>query len=265
MTDLAIETDGLTKQFDDELAVEDLTLQVPEGSIYGFLGPNGAGKTTTMRLLTSLTAPTSGTATVADVPVADRPALAPKIGYLPTDPPVFEELTGREQLHHVARLHGLDDETRTERVRDHLERFDLQSAADRRVASYSTGMRKKLGLIGAVLHDPDVVLFDEPTSGLDPRAARTVRDTVAEMTTRDVTVFLSTHILDVVEELADSVGVIDDGVLVAEGSPEELKARKEDGAHGDLEDVFLQVTGDADERTARSDREVATAGSEDVR
>jgi len=246
MTGAAIRADGLTKQYGDELAVDDLSLSIPHGSVYGFLGPNGAGKTTTMRLLTSLTDPTAGSAEVAGVSIADRAELAPRIGYLPADPPVFDELTGWEQLRHVARLHGLDDGDADARIESLLERFDLLGDADRRIESYSTGMTKKVGVVAAMLHDPDVLFLDEPTSGLDPRAARTVRDTVADLAAGDATVLLSSHVLPVVDELADTVGVIDDGVLVAEGDPDDLKAAAREGGAGDLETVFMEVTADAD-------------------
>jgi ABC-2 type transport system ATP-binding protein len=246
MTDPAISADGLTKHYGDEVAVDDLDLDVPAGSVYGFLGPNGAGKTTTMRLLTGLTEPTAGSAEVVGVPVSDRPALTSRIGYLPAEPPVFDELTGWEQLRHVARLHGFDDGEADDRIKTLLERFDLLADADRRIESYSTGMTKKVGVVAAMLHDPDVLFLDEPTSGLDPRAARTVRDTVAELAAGDATVLLSSHVLPVVDELADTVGVIDDGVLVAEGAPEDLKATARQGEAADLETVFMEVTADAD-------------------
>ncbi len=238
----AIVADGLTKCYDGEIAVSDLSLSVPEGAIYGFLGPNGAGKTTTMRMLTTLTEPTAGTATVSGVPITDRPELTANIGYLPANPPVFGELTGWEQLRHVARLHEIDTDVADERIERFLNRFDLLEDANRPIAEYSTGMKKKVGLIGTVLHEPEIVLLDEPTSGLDPRAARTVKETIAELATRKMTVFLSSHILPVVDDLADLVGVIDDGELVAEGRPEELKAAVSEGTSADLETAFLEIT-----------------------
>ncbi len=242
MTNAAIVADGLTKRYGEEVAVSDLSLSIPSGTVYGFLGPNGAGKTTTMRMLTTLTKPTAGTATVSGASLTDRAGITERIGFLPADPPVFDELTGREHLRYVARLHELPEAEATDRIERLLDRFDLAADADRRVSSYSTGMRKKVGVIGTILHDPDVVLLDEPTSGLDPRAARTMRDTLAELAERDMTVFLSTHILPVVDELADEVGVIDDGELVAEGSPSALKQRAESTNEVDLETAFLDLT-----------------------
>lgn len=239
----AIETDGLTKRYGGVTAVSGLELSIGRGEVYGFLGPNGAGKTTTMRLLTTLTEPTAGSGTVAGVPITNRAALTERIGYLPADPPVFDELTGREYLRYIARLRELDGEAATARIEQYLERFDLL-ADDRRIEGYSTGMQKKLGVIGAVLHDPDVLFLDEPTSGLDPRAARTMRETIAELAEQEMTVFLSTHVLPVADELADTIGVIHDGELVAEGPPAELTARSADAT--DLESVFLELTRETD-------------------
>ncbi|MBV0903644.1 ABC transporter ATP-binding protein [Haloarcula salina] len=233
----AIETDGLTKRYGDTSAIVDLDLTVPRGSVFGFLGPNGAGKTSTIRILTTLTNPTSGTARVAGEPVSDRAAVVDKIGFLPEEPPLYDELTGREQLEYIAGLRGHED---WERVESLLDRFDLSADADRRVETYSKGMKQKLGLVQALLHEPEVLILDEPTSGLDPRAARTVRDTISEVAAAETTVFLSTHILPVVEELADTVGVLYGGDLVAEGTPAELT--DEIAAGGTLEDVFLDVT-----------------------
>jgi len=238
----AIETEDLSKSYGSTTAVRGLDLSVPRGEVYGFLGPNGAGKTTTIRMLTTLTSPSGGEAYIAGEPVTDRSAVVDELGFLPETPPVYGELTGREQLEYVAGLREFDDWDRIERL---LERFDLADDADRRVDTYSKGMKQKLGLVQALLHRPTVVFLDEPTSGLDPRAARTVRDVIAEVAAEDTTVFLSTHILPVVEELADTVGVLYDGRLVAEGSPAELTDGVEAGST--LEDVFLEVTEESPE------------------
>jgi ABC-2 type transport system ATP-binding protein len=241
-SDPAIETAALRKEYDDEVAVEDLTMTIGRGTIYGFLGPNGAGKTTTMRMLTTLTRPTSGSAQVAGHPISDRDAVTPHIGYLPEEPPLYDELTGREQLEYFAGLRDLPPASASERIDALLDRFGLREDADKRIDAYSKGMRQKVGVIQAMLHEPDVVFLDEPTSGLDPRAARTMRDTIAELADREMTVFLSTHILPVVDELADVVGVLHDGRLVAEGTPDGLKRRAETGEQRSLEDAFLEVT-----------------------
>jgi ABC-2 type transport system ATP-binding protein len=239
--DPAILADGLSKRYEDVVAVDGLDLSIDRGTVYGFLGPNGAGKTTTMRMLTTLTTPTAGTARVAGADVSDRNGVAENVGYLPEEPPIYDELTGREQLEYAAGLRNVPEERASDRIDSLLDRFDLADAADRRIDGYSKGMRQKTGVIQSVLHDPAVVFLDEPTSGLDPRAARTMRETIADLADREMTVFLSTHLLPVAEELADRVGVLSEGRLVAEGAPEELKRRAE-GGEGSLEEAFLSVT-----------------------
>ena len=239
----AIETSALTKQYGSTTAVDQLDLSVPEGTVYGFLGPNGAGKTTTMRMLTGLTMPTSGSATVADVPVTNRDALRPHIGYLPEEPPLYEQATAYEQLEYVAGLRDLPEQQTTERIDELLGRLDLSpDDAATRIADYSKGMRQKVAYIQAILHDPDVAFLDEPTSGLDPRAARTIRELIGELTDQGTTVFLSTHILPVVEAVADTVGILYDGQLVAEDAPSQLTQRAETGETRTLEEAFLEIT-----------------------
>ena len=239
----AIETAALTKRYGSTTAVDRLDLAVPDGTVYGFLGPNGAGKTTTMRMLTGLTKPTSGTATVAGASITDRDALRPHIGYLPEEPPLYEQATAYEQLEYVAGLRDLPEQQTQNRVDELLDRLDLPPGdAATRIADYSKGMRQKVAYVQAILHDPDVVFLDEPTSGLDPRAARTIRELVSELADEGTTVFLSTHILPVVEAVADTVGILYDGRLVAEDSPDRLTQRAETGDTRTLEEAFLEIT-----------------------
>ena len=243
----AIDTTELTKRYDETLAVDGLDLSIPDGVVYGFLGPNGAGKTTTMRMLTGLTRPTSGTGTVADAAITDRDSLRSHIGYLPEEPPLYEHATAYEQLDYVAGLRDLPGERTRERIDTLLDDLDLTADASTRIAEYSKGMRQKVAYIQTVLHDPDVVFLDEPTSGLDPRAARTIREMIADLADAGTTVFLSTHILPVVEEVADTVGILYEGRLVAEDAPDTLIQRAETEEPGTetqtLEDVFLELTG----------------------
>ena len=246
----AIETDDLTKRYGATTAVADLDLTVQAGVVYGFLGPNGAGKTTTMRMLTGLVEPSEGAATVAGVPSGDRRRLVDRIGLLPEEPPLYEELTGREQLAFAADLRDIPFERVEERALGLCERLDLREDLDRRVDGYSKGMRQKTAFVQAVQHDPNVVFLDEPTSGLDPRAAKTLRELIVDLAADDTTVFLSTHILPVVEEIADRVGVLHDGRLVAEGAPGELIGSVESEGDADLEDAFLALTGDTSEAYA---------------
>jgi len=235
-----IEATGLTKRYGDVAAVDALDLSIPDGEIYGFLGPNGAGKTTTMRLLTGLTRPSDGSATVAGVDVRERDRLGAHIGYAPDTPPLYEKLTAREQLSAMADVRGLDPAVERERIPELFERFDLD-AVDDRIETYSTGMKQKTSIVQAVVHDPDVVFLDEPTSGLDPAAARTTKAVLSELRAGGTTVFLSTHILPVIDELADTVGLLYDGELLAEDDPEALKASRDSET---LEEAFLALTTD---------------------
>ncbi len=239
-----IATDELTKEYLETTAVDQLSLEIESGTIYGFLGPNGAGKTTTIKMLTGLIRPTSGSGCVGGASITDREALINHIGYLPESPPIHEELTAREQLEYHGGLRGMDPEEIEERIDSLLERLDLAEDADSRIVTYSKGMRQKTGLIQAIMHEPDVVFLDEPTSGLDPRAARTVRAVITELAEAGTTVFLSTHLLPVIERLATEVGILYEGELVEEGPPEALVERMESGEDSTLEDVFLNVTTD---------------------
>ncbi|WP_459192591.1 ABC transporter ATP-binding protein [Halosimplex sp. J119] len=238
----AIETDGLTKRYGSVAAVEGLDLTVEAGTIYGFLGPNGAGKTTTMRMLTGLTRPTEGSATVAGIDVRERDRLGERIGYVPDTPPLYEKLTAREQLSAIADVRGLDPDATREHVSALFDRFGLD-AADDRIETYSKGMKQKTSVVQAIVHEPDVVFLDEPTSGLDPNAARTLKSVLAELRDAGTAVFLSTHALPVVDELADVVGLLYDGELLAEDDPDRLKSDL-DGET--LEDAFVELTTDSD-------------------
>jgi ABC-2 type transport system ATP-binding protein len=235
----AIESSGLTKEYGDTTAVDGLDLSISEGTVYGLLGPNGSGKTTTMRMLTTLTKPTSGEAYIMGDSIEDREAVIEHVGYLSEESPLYDELTAREQLEYIADLRDVPEETARQRIDEYLSRFGLSEEADDRISTYSKGMRRKTSITQTVLHDPDVVFFDEPTSGLDPRAARTVRELIKELSDKDMTILVSTHILPAVEDVADTVGVLYNGVLVAEGETDELKGSAESGS---LEDVFLEVT-----------------------
>jgi ABC-2 type transport system ATP-binding protein len=251
----ALVASGLTKRYGDTTAIESLDLDVDRGVVYGFLGPNGAGKTTTMRILTGLIDPTEGEARVAGTPSSNRRELVDRIGLLPEEPPLYDELTGREQLQFAADLRDRRWEDVSERALGYCDALDLTEDLDRRIEGYSTGMRQKTAFVQATQHDPDVVFLDEPTSGLDPRAAKTLRELVVDLAAEDTTVFLSTHILPVVEEIADVVGVLHGGRIVAEGPPSNLIADAERGTESegttaaadadgdtDLEDAFLALT-----------------------
>lgn len=238
--DYAVETDRLVKRFGNTTAVNGINIRVQRGEVYGFLGPNGAGKTTTMRMLTGLTRPTGGSARVAGVSIDNRSKLVWKVGYAPDTPPLYEELTGWEQIRLAADIYGVDDdETATER---YLARFDMLGDAHSRISGYSKGMRQKINVIQSVIHSPEVLFLDEPTGGLDPRAANEMEELLCELSEAGTTVFLSTHILEVVERAADRVGLLHDGELLTQEPPDELVADVGESNDGSLNEVFLKLT-----------------------
>jgi ABC-2 type transport system ATP-binding protein len=221
----AIVVEGLERAFDEVKAVQGVELEVGEGEIYGFLGPNGAGKTTTVRMLTTLLLPTGGRATVAghDV-VGEARAVRASIGVALQEAALDPLMTGRELIRLQATLQGLPTAEGRRRADDLLERVDLVAAADRRVGSYSGGMKRRLDLAAALVHEPRVLFLDEPTTGLDPVSRKTIWEEVRALNDEGTTVFLTTQYLEEADQLADNVGIIDGGRIVAEGTPESLKA-----------------------------------------
>jgi len=239
-----IETEALTKSLGPKVAVNALSLRVEAGEVMGFLGPNGSGKTTTIRLLMGLLRPTSGRATILGRDChADAVALKRDVGYLPDEPFLYPYLSGREILELVAGLHGLAVPEARRRAGALVEQFDLGAAAGAYTVTYSLGMKKRLALAMALIHDPRVLIMDEPTNGLDPKGAREMRATISGLAARGCTIFLSTHLLDAAEKLCHRVAIIRDGSLQAVGKPAELGARFAAGAGvTTLEELFLHVT-----------------------
>ncbi len=236
-----IATESLRKTFGATVAVDDLTLQVAEGEFFCFLGPNGAGKTTTIKLLTGLLRPSAGRALIGGFDIAARPVEAKRLlGYIPDQPFLYEKLTGREFMRFVAGLYGLDGSGLDARIEEHLQAFDVAAVADQLVADLSHGTRQKLAFAATFLHAPRVVVVDEPWVGLDPRSVRNVKTYLRERTRAGVTVFMSTHTLSIAEEVADRIGIIHNGRLLALGSVAEIKALA--SRPGSLEDVFLELT-----------------------
>ncbi|HEX6754072.1 MAG TPA: ATP-binding cassette domain-containing protein [Solirubrobacterales bacterium] len=221
----AIVVEGLERAFDEVKAVQGVDLEVGEGEIYGFLGPNGAGKTTTVRMLTTLLLPTGGRAAVAGHDVVGEPrAVRASIGVALQEAALDPLMTGRELIRLQATLQGLPTAEGRRRAERLLERVDLLAAADRRVGSYSGGMKRRLDLAAALVHEPRVLFLDEPTTGLDPVSRKTIWEEVRQLNDEGTTVFLTTQYLEEADQLADNVGIIDGGRIVAEGTPESLKA-----------------------------------------
>ncbi len=222
----AIEVEGLERAFGEVLAVQGIDLAVEEGEIYGFLGPNGAGKTTTVRMLTTLLLPTGGRAGVAGHDVRkEARAVRASIGVALQEAALDPLMTGRELIRLQATLQGLPGNEGKRRADDLLERVDLVAAADRRVGTYSGGMQRRLDLAAALVHEPRVLFLDEPTTGLDPVSRKTIWEEVRALNDEGTTVFLTTQYLEEADQLADNVGIIDSGRIVAEGTPESLKAQ----------------------------------------
>lgn len=242
-----IEFSHVVKQYGKggKKAVDDVSFRVDKGKVFGFIGPNGAGKTTTIRLLTGILAPTEGTVTIGGYDMAKDPLQAKRmIGYVPDEHDMYDRLTGLEYINFMADLYGVSAEDRKARLEHYLEIFELKDAIGQQVKGYSRGMKQKLTVIGALIHQPPVWVLDEPMVGLDPRAAHVLKEEMRRHCEAGNTVFFSTHVLEVAEKLCDEIAIIDNGHLIAQGTLEELRS----GHQGEsLEQLFLSMTEDAEE------------------
>ncbi len=231
----------LRKDYGAFTAVHDLTLDIGKGEVFGFLGPNGAGKTTTIRIMMGILVPTSGRVGIDGLDCQrDRVEVKQRVGYLPDNPMFYDYLRGREILIFVGEMHGLKRREAEARAARLLHDLQLDDAAEDYAVNYSTGMKKKLGLACALIHEPPVLVLDEPTNGLDPRAARDVQERLRLAAAQGKTIFLSTHLLDMAQRLCGRVGIVDRGELVAAGPVAELQDNVVPG--GSLEEVFLKLT-----------------------
>lgn len=237
-----IETHGLRRTFGDFVAVDGVDLRVPSGCFYGFLGPNGAGKSTTLKCLTGLLAPSAGTISIFGLdPRTDGVAIRQRLGVMPEDLALFDRLTGAETLSFVGQVYGLDVRTTRARTGELLTLMDLSAAADTQVIDYSHGMRKKISLAAALLPAPRLLFLDEPFEGIDAIASHQIKELLLQFVRGGGTVFLTSHILEIVERMADHLGVIQKGRLVAQGPLAELRAGAGDGKT--LEQIFLELVG----------------------
>jgi ABC-2 type transport system ATP-binding protein len=246
----AIATEGLTRRFGDLTAVEDVNLSVAQGQFYGFLGPNGAGKSTTIKMLTGLLAPSAGRIRILGRDLATHlVAVKRQIGVVPEGMALFGRLTGAEYLNFAGRMYGLDRHTARERTAELLEFMGLADQPKTLVTDYSHGMQKKLALAAAVIHAPKVLFLDEPFEAVDAVASGTLKTMLQHMISRGVTIFLTSHVLEIVERLCSHVGIINQGHLVAQGSLDELRSGivSEDvvraGEKLTLEELFLHTVG----------------------
>ena len=227
MSQLAIDVRGVTKRYEQHIAVRDLTLQVPQGTVYGLLGPNGAGKTTTIRMMLDIIAPDEGTITMLGRPYRD-PGVLDRVGYLPEERGLYKKMEVRRVLRFLAELKGVDGRAADRRIEEWLERLSLKTAEKdwgaSKVDELSRGMQQKVQFIGTLVHDPDLVILDEPFSGLDPINAQALKDTVVELKRRGKTVIFSTHLMDNAERMCDAVCIIARGEKVLDGFVSDVKA-----------------------------------------
>lgn len=246
ITDAAIKLTHLHKDYGRSNAVQSLNLIVPRSELFGFLGPNGAGKTTTIKMMTGLLEPTSGHVEIGGVDIWQSPLEAKaKLAYVPDEPNLYPKLTGWEYLRFIGSVFQLSENHFTKRANELLHLFKLTERADELIEGYSHGMKQKIALCGALIHEPEVLFLDEPTVGLDPGSARQLKLTLRRLCDQGTTVFLSTHILEIAERMCDRVGIINDGQLIALGTMEELR-NKEGNQQATLEDIFLELTGGED-------------------
>ncbi len=237
-----IELKDLTKKYVDFPAVDHLNLSIQKGEIFGFIGPNGAGKTTTIKMIGGILEPTSGSIMIAGINMKNHPEKAKsKIGFIPDRPYLYEKLTGMEFLKFVADLYGVDSDIFLKKAGQHLKMFSLLDWSNELIESYSHGMKQRLIMAAALLHDPEVIIVDEPMVGLDPVAIMMVKDLFKNLAKQGVTVFMSTHTLKIAEEICDRIGVIHKGQLIATGTTEDLQ-REAQVSNADLEQVFLNLT-----------------------
>lgn len=245
----ALEISQLFKQFGETTAVDRLDLVIPQGEFHALLGPNGAGKTTTLRIVAGLLRADAGTVHVLGHDIAQHPMQAKRVlAFLPDDPLLYGKLKPLEYLEFVAGLWSIDDGEAERRASDLLRWLGLWEKCDERIEGFSRGMRQKLALAGALIHEPKVMILDEPLTGLDAAAARQVKDLLVERVKQGMTVILTTHILEIAERLAERISIIHAGRIVAQGTLEELRDRVEAGsgsAQSTLEDIFLDITAEA--------------------
>ena len=246
----AIFTQGLTRRFGDFTAVQDVNLSVAAGQFYGFLGPNGAGKSTTIKMLTGLMAPTAGTMQILGLDLAAHLSeVKGQIGVVPEGMALFGRLTGSEYLNFAGRMYGLDLDTAAQRAAELLDFMELANQPKTLITDYSHGMQKKLAMAAAVIHGPKVLFLDEPFEGVDAIASGTIKTMLQRMIAHGATIFLTSHVLEIVERLCTHVGIINHGQLVAQGSLDELRSGVPAGGttHSDgkmtLEQFFLQTVG----------------------
>lgn len=256
----ALEIRGLAKAF-SEPAVDNLSLTINAGEFYALLGPNGAGKTTTLRMVAGLLVPDAGEVSICGIDTIADPIEAKRVlAWVPDEPMIYDKLTPLEYLEFVAGLWSMDPDHARFKADELLEQFGLNAHADERCQGFSKGMRQKVALAGALIHEPQLIILDEPLTGLDAGSARQVKSVLRGLVAKGVTVIMTTHILEVAERMADRIGVIAKGKLVAQGTLEELRNNAGDGGTS-LEDIFLEIVKDAGDLATQSTEATETEGA----
>jgi len=242
----AVELRGVTKRYNEILAVNNINLAINSGEIFALLGPNGSGKSTTLKMLLGLVPPTAGSLTVLGLDVQKDPiAVKRQVGYVPESPDIYEFLTGIEYLDFIADIYNVPPMEKQQRINEYLKALQLEGREGDMINSYSDGMKKKISLISAFLHKPKLLILDEPLNALDPRSARIVKNFLQELKTQGVTTILSTHVLEIAEAVCDRIGIMYQGSILALGNMNQLREEASLPGSG-LEDIFLKLTGTGD-------------------
>jgi len=237
-----IELQHLSKNYAKTVAVNDLTLNIQTGEVFGFIGPNGAGKTTTIKMMGGIIEPSSGVISICGVDMKTEPERAKsKIGFIPDQPYLYEKLTGMEFLNFIADLYEMNNEAFIQKAQEKLDMFSLSDWSNELIEAYSHGMKQRLIMAAALLHDPEVIIVDEPMVGLDPAAIKLVKELFRNLASEGVTIFMSTHSLNIAEDVCDRIGIINKGSLIVTGTIEDLRQHA-DVMDAGLEQVFMRLT-----------------------
>lgn len=238
-----LEIKNLTKKFGDKVAVDNIDLSVKPGEIYGFLGPNGAGKTTTIKMIVGMLMPDGGSISVDGIDAINDDVEAKRqIAYVPDSPEIYDIMTGRQYLNFIADVFELSDEERNKQIDRYAEVFEMKDNLDVMIAGYSHGMKQKIVIMGALIHSPKLLILDEPMVGLDAKSSFRLKEIMRALADEGRTVFFSTHVMEVAENLCDRIGIINKGKIIAVGTLDEIKAAAKDT--GSLEKIFLELTDD---------------------
>lgn len=231
----------LSKAYGSKKAVDDISFDLGPGEIFGFLGPNGAGKTTTIKMIVGLLAQDSGTIEIQGLDVGKNSLESKRLfSYVPDNPELYAKLTGRAYLNFLADVYGVSKEDRDQRIDDHGQLFEMEAAIDQFISSYSHGMKQKMALMGALIHDPELLIMDEPMVGLDPKSSFRLKELMRKRCDNNKSVFFSTHVMEVAEKLCDRIAIISKGKIIAIGTMGEIRAQAAD--EGSLEKIFLELT-----------------------